>query len=157
MWTLPGGWSRAWQLIVAADLVRGEWAHRPSPSGLKRSIPNLPPSHGSSIPNVVEQDMDQHWRDELAIIKAQLAVQQMAIRALADNCPEPVALLESWRKLRAETVAAAYALLPETRHSEWLTDRVHAFAEDWTAELVDIVTRRAGHAGESSEGSGAIA
>jgi hypothetical protein len=93
--------------------------------------------------NVVEQDMDQNLRDEIAILKAQLAVQHMALRALAHSCPEPTTLLDEWRKLRADTVAAAYALLPDIRSSEWLTDHVQAFAEDWTAELVDIVTLRA--------------
>ena len=87
--------------------------------------------------------MDPNLRDEIAILKAQLAVQHMALRALAHSCPEPAALLDEWRKLRADTVAAAYALLPDIRSSEWLTDQVQAFAEDWTAELVDIVTLRA--------------
>jgi hypothetical protein len=87
--------------------------------------------------------MDQNLREELAILKAQLAVQHMALRALAHCCPEPAALLDEWRKLRADTVAAAYALLPDARSSEWLTDHVQSFAEDWTAELVDIVTVRA--------------
>jgi hypothetical protein len=108
---------------------------------LKRLVLPLP-----AVPfppfNVVEQDMDKSWRDEIAILKAQLAVQQMALRALAHTCPEPAALLDEWRKLRADTVAAAYALLPDIRSSEWLTEHVQAFAEDWTAELVDIVTLR---------------
>jgi hypothetical protein len=94
--------------------------------------------------------MDQNLRDELAILKAQLAVQHMALRALAHTCPEPTTLLDEWRKLRADTVASAYALLPDIRSSEWLTDHVQSFAEDWTAELVDIVTLRASHPGAST-------
>jgi hypothetical protein len=107
--------------------------------------------------NVVEQDMDPNWRDELAILKAQLAVQHMALRALAHSCPEPVALLDEWRKLRADTVAAAYALLPDIRSSEWLTDHVQSYAEDWTAELVDIVTLRAANTDAPDVGSQAVA
>lgn len=82
-------------------------------------------------------------REEVAILRAQLAVQHMALRALAHSHPEPAALLHQWRKLRADRVAAAYGLSADLRSSEWLTQHVQAFAEDWTAELVDVVTRRA--------------
>lgn len=85
--------------------------------------------------------METHWGDELAILKAQLAVQHMALRALAHSHPDPTGLLEEWRKLRADSVAAAYSLPGDVRHSEWLTGHVQSFAEDWTAELVDAVTR----------------
>ena len=81
-----------------------------------------------------------NWQDELAILKAQLAVQHMALRALAHSHPRPTAVLEEWRKLRADSVAAAYSLPGDVRTSEWLTEYVHTFAEDWTAELVDAVT-----------------
>jgi hypothetical protein len=95
-----------------------------------------------SHPYLVEQEMDKTWGDELAIVKAQLAVQHMALRALAHSHPQPTALLEEWRKLRADSVAAAYSLPGDVRNSEWLNTQVQAFAEDWTAELVDAVTRR---------------
>ena len=95
--------------------------------------------------------MDKHWRDELAIVKAQLAVQHMALRALAQSHPDPAAVLEEWRKLRADTVAAAYSLPADVRASEWLTDHVQAFAEDWTAELVDAVTRHADRQASASD------
>ncbi|WP_140908599.1 hypothetical protein [Cognatiluteimonas lumbrici] len=74
-----------------------------------------------------------NWRDELGAIKARLAVQHLALRALVRSHPDPTAVLDEWRKLRADSVAAAYALPTEMR--EWLTDQVHAFAEEWTAEL----------------------
>ena len=84
-----------------------------------------------------------NWRDEVAILRAHMAVQHMALRALVHSHPQPAALLEQWRKLRADRVAAAYSLPADVRASEWLTDHVQAFAEDWTAELVDAVTRQA--------------
>lgn len=83
-----------------------------------------------------------HWKEELALVKAQLAVQHMALRALVQSFERPADLLEEWRKLRADTVAAAYSLPFDVRTSAWLTEHVQAFAEDWTAELVDAVTRR---------------
>ena len=85
-----------------------------------------------------------NWHEELAVLKAQLAVQHMALRALAQTHPHPMALLEEWRKLRADTVAAAYSLPADVRASAWLTAHVQSFAEDWTAELVDAVTVRGG-------------
>jgi len=94
--------------------------------------------------------MDKNWGDELAILKAQLAVQHMALRALVQSHPRPTALLGEWRKLRADSVAAAYSLPGDVRHSEWLTTHVQAFAEDWTAELVDAVTRRTRQRGASA-------
>jgi len=100
--------------------------------------------------------MDKQWVDELAIVKAQLAVQHMALRALAHSHPRPAALLEEWRKLRADSVAAAYSLPSDVRNSEWLTTHVQAFAEDWTAELVDAATRRAGRRGASASDPDAI-
>jgi len=90
---------------------------------------------------VVERDMD-NWRDEIAILQAQLAVQQMALKAVVHAHPHPAELLHQWRRLRADRVAAAYALPTGVRTSEWLSQYVQAFAEDWTAELVDAVTRQ---------------
>ena len=83
-----------------------------------------------------------NWKEELALVKAQLVVQHMALRALVQSVERPGEWLEEWRKLRADTVAAAYSLPFDVRTSAWLTEHVQAFAEDWTAELVDAVTRR---------------
>jgi hypothetical protein len=84
-----------------------------------------------------------NWYEEVAILRAQLTVQHMALRALVQSHPHPAELLQQWRTLRADRVAAAYTLPADVRASEWLTQHVQAFAEDWTAELVDAVTRRA--------------
>jgi hypothetical protein len=93
-------------------------------------------------------------REELAILQAQFAVQQMALRALVHTHPDPAALLHKWRGLRADRVAAAYALPADVRTSEWLSQYVQAFAEDWTAELVDAVTRQAERIDVQSHDSG---
>jgi len=94
--------------------------------------------------------MDKDWRDELAILKAQVVVQHMALRALAHSHPDPTAVLDAWRKLRADSVAAAYSLPVDVRTSAWLGEKVQAFAEDWTAELVDIVTCQPSQRGASA-------
>ena len=82
------------------------------------------------------------WRDLLALLKAQAMVQHMALRALVHAHPDPAAVLAEWRRIRADAVNAAYVLPSDERASAWLGEHVHAFAEDWTAELVDAMTAR---------------
>ena len=77
----------------------------------------------------------------------------MALRAVVQAHPHPTELLHAWRRLRADRVAAAYALPAEVRSSEWLSQHVQAFAEDWTAELVDAVTGQGERLGVSSPDS----
>ena len=82
------------------------------------------------------------WREMLAVLKAQATVHNMALRALVHSHPDPAAVLAEWRKIRADAVNAAYVLPSEERHSAWLSEHVLAFAEDWTAELVDATAAR---------------
>ena len=82
------------------------------------------------------------WREMLALLKAQLTVHHMALQALVHSHPDPAALLAEWRKIRADAVNAAYVLPADERRSAWLGEHVHAFAEDWTAELVDAAAAR---------------
>jgi hypothetical protein len=82
-----------------------------------------------------------NWRDELAALKAAVAVQQVALRALAHSHPQPAAVLEHWNRMRADCVAAAYGPGTVEDGSGWLTDHVHARAEEWTAELVGAAGR----------------
>jgi len=77
-----------------------------------------------------------NWRDELAALKAALAVQQVVLRALAHSHPQPDTVLEHWNRLRADCVAAAYGSGPEDGSPGWLTAQVQAHAEEWTAELL---------------------
>lgn len=82
------------------------------------------------------------WREELAILNARLAVQQMALRALVHSHPNPAIVLEEWQKLRADTIAAAYAPQSDVRITEWLTEHVQALATEWMAELAFAATRQ---------------
>jgi hypothetical protein len=82
----------------------------------------------------VEQDME-NWREEAAAIKARLAVQHLALKALVQSHPDPARLLDAWRSLQADSVTAAYAPPADPRSSEWLTAKVQVLAEEWTEEL----------------------
>lgn len=81
------------------------------------------------------------WQEELAFLKAHLAVQHMALRALVQSHPRPAAVLDAWQQLRADKVAAAYALSADDPTRDWLTAQAHALAEAWTAELA-VAARR---------------
>lgn len=85
------------------------------------------------------------WRDEVAVLQAQLAVQHLALQALVQSHPQPDVLLQHWGKLRADRVAALCALPAYARSSDWLSQHIQAFAEEWTAELVDVATRQSAH------------
>ena len=85
----------------------------------------------------------ESWRDELDFLKAQLAVQHMALRALVHSHPHPAAVLDEWRKLRADGVAAAYATPGHPHSVTWRTEPVQRLAADWLAELVLAAARQA--------------
>lgn len=44
----------------------------------------------------------ENWREEAAAIKARLAVQHLAPKALVQSHPDPARLLDAWRSLLAE-------------------------------------------------------
>jgi hypothetical protein len=99
--------------------------------------------------------MDEPWREELDVLKARLAVQHLVLRALVHSHPDAPAVLDAWRKLRADTVAAAYSLPADMRVSEWLSEQVQAFAADWLAELVLASACHSVQRASSADGSGA--
>jgi hypothetical protein len=94
------------------------------------------------------------WREELALLEARLAVQHLALRALVHSHPDPPAVLDEWRKLRADNVAAAYALPADVRVGEWLSEQVQALAADWMAELALAASRHAVEREQKSDGDG---
>ena len=98
----------------------------------------VPPAekHPTSIADLT-RDLDA-LRDELATLQAHLTVQRVALRALLRSHPDPAAVLDAWQGLRADTVVAAYALRPGAGADAWLTDRMHAVADDWAAELAAL-------------------
>lgn len=83
----------------------------------------------------------ESWREELDLLKAQLTVQQMALCALVHSHPHPPSVLDEWRKLRADGVAAAYNMPADPHAAAWRTEAVQRLAAEWLAELVLAATR----------------
>lgn len=90
------------------------------------------------------------WHDELAILQAQVAVQHLLLQSMVHSHPRPDELLQQWRRLRADRVAEAYAVTADARSSDWLSQHIQVFAEDWTAELVDAIARGTDHVSEAA-------
>jgi hypothetical protein len=104
----------------------------------------------------MEQDMD-NWREELVAIKARLAVQQLALRALVHSHPDPAAVLAEWRELMADSITAAYAPAADASSCEWLTLQVQALAEEWTTELSTASARGGNGAATDTTGAETVA
>jgi len=97
----------------------------------------------------MEREME-NWHDEVGILEAQVAAQHLLLQRLVQSHPQPDALLQQWRRLRADRFAETYALTADVRSSDWLLEQVQVFAEDWTAELVDVVVRKTSNLGDST-------
>lgn len=62
---------------------------------------------------------------------------RVGLRALMRTHPDPAQLLDAWRGMLGDSTAES--MIPSsTWRSETLTERCQAFAEDWTAELVEL-------------------
>lgn len=81
--------------------------------------------------------MDRTAEEIICDLQAQVYVLRVGLRALAQIHPDPNQLLKAWQEALGEStpgpVVPAYA-----RQSEYLAERCQAFAEDWTAELVEL-------------------
>lgn len=82
--------------------------------------------------------MDRETEEALCCMQAQLHAQRIALRALVRTHPDPVGLLGAWREALTEAATQDPALPAHTRNSDYLADQVRGFAEDWTAELVEL-------------------
>ncbi len=81
--------------------------------------------------------MDREAEEIICDLQAQVYVLRVALRALARTHPNAGELLMAWRE--SLEVATAGPVVPAyARRSEYLAERCQAFAEDWTAELVDL-------------------
>lgn len=83
--------------------------------------------------------MDTRIEEALCDLQAQACMQRVALRALARTHPDPQALLAAWRDALAEVSTCDPVAPPHARGSQYLAERFQAFAEDWTAELVDLL------------------
>jgi len=80
----------------------------------------------------------QQIEETLAMLQAQAAAQQLILKALLRLQPDPMAVLELWRDIRADAERSMPDLPSDARHSRWLAEQMQCFAEDWTAELADL-------------------
>lgn len=81
--------------------------------------------------------MDRETEVALCDLQAQVYVLRLALRALIRTHPDPSASLATWRAALAEVATTSPAVPSYARGSEYLAERCQAFAEDWTAELVE--------------------
>jgi len=81
--------------------------------------------------------MDRETEESLCDLQAQVTVLRLALRAFLRTHPNPGLALIAWRGALAETAKSSPVLPEYSRNSEYLADRCQAFAEDWTAELVE--------------------
>jgi len=82
--------------------------------------------------------VDRDYEETICDLQARLYAQQIALRALARCHPHPVELLAAWRAALIEAATINPAAPAHARNSDYLADQVRAYAEEWTAELVDL-------------------
>ena len=82
--------------------------------------------------------MDRETEESICDIQAQLYAQHIALRALARSHPDPVELLATWREALIEAATINPAVPVHARNSDYLADKLRAYSEEWTAELVDL-------------------
>lgn len=82
--------------------------------------------------------MDRETEETLCALQAQVYAQGVALRALARTQPDPAALLAAWREALVDAATCAPPVPAHARNSDYFAERVRAFTEDWTAELVEL-------------------
>jgi len=88
--------------------------------------------------------MDRETEEILCALQAQVYAQGVALRALARTQPDPATVLAAWREALAEAATCVPAAPAYARNSDYFTERVRAFTEDWTAELVELAVAAPG-------------
>lgn len=84
--------------------------------------------------------MDRSLEEALSGLQAQLHVYRLALQALVRSHPDPAGLLQCWRRVLDEAPDYVPLAPSDVRHSPLLREQCQAYAEDWTAELVDLAT-----------------
>ena len=82
--------------------------------------------------------MNRITEEALCDVQAQLYALRIVVRAVMRTHPDPVALLSAWREALAEAATCNPVAPAGWRSSDYLAERMHASAEDWTAELVEL-------------------
>ena len=82
--------------------------------------------------------MDRITTEEaISSLQAQVSVQHLVLLTMIKTHPEPVGLLQEWRRILADSINCKSALPSTSRHSDLVRERCETFAEEWTAQLVD--------------------
>lgn len=95
--------------------------------------------------------MDRMTEEALCEVQAQLYALRVAMRAIARSHPDPVALLATWREALIEVQTCNPVAPTGWRSSDYLAEQMHACAEDWTAELVELAVPSADFPLETTE------
>jgi len=82
--------------------------------------------------------MDRMTEEALCDVQAQLHALRIVVRAIVRTHPNPVALVSAWRDALTEAATTNPVAPSGWRSSDYLTERMRACAEDWTAELVEL-------------------
>lgn len=82
--------------------------------------------------------MNQMIEEALCDVQAQLYALRIVVRAIVRTHPDPVALLSAWHDALAEASTSNPVAPAGWRSSDYLSERMRASAEDWTAELVEL-------------------
>ena len=97
--------------------------------------------------------MDRETEEALCDLQAQVTVLRLALRALLRTHPDPGMALVAWRSALVEAARTSPELPDYARNSEYLSERCQAFAEDWTAELVERTVPASSVAGVAGDAS----
>ena len=81
--------------------------------------------------------MDRETEEALCDLQAQVCVLRLALRALVRTHPDPSVALAAWRAALAEAATSNPVAPSYVRSSAYIADRCQAYAEDWTAQLVE--------------------
>jgi len=87
--------------------------------------------------------MDRVTEEALCDLQAQVYVLRQALRAMLRTHPDPSVALASWKAVLDDASISKPMVPSYARGSDYIADRCQAFAEDWTAELVDYAVSRA--------------
>lgn len=86
--------------------------------------------------------MDRNTEEAISSLQAQIAIQHLMLLSLVKTHPYPNQLLETWRSVLADCVECKSALPSTSRESDLVRERCEHFAEEWTAQLVDVAVDR---------------
>lgn len=93
--------------------------------------------------------MERSIEEALCCLQAQLHVQRLALQAFMRAHPDPKQLLSCWQAALEQSPSYVPLAPADVRHSELLREQCRAYAEDWTADLVEWAVPISGKEPES--------